>query len=104
MRLEPYEGKPSSTVLRGGSGSNVTSLPDTPPTGGNPQETYHERPSSLFLDAGRVESRPDRTHANPAPLLGEIRRSEPPGCGTHPRAAVRDAGSRAGARAGTGSV
>ena len=28
MRLEPYEGKPSSTVLRGGSGSNVTSLPD----------------------------------------------------------------------------
>ncbi len=28
MRLEPYEGKLSSTVLRGGSGSNVTSLPD----------------------------------------------------------------------------
>ena len=28
MRLEPYEGKLSSTVLRGGSGSNATSLPD----------------------------------------------------------------------------
>jgi hypothetical protein len=27
-RLEPYEGKPSCTVLRGGSGSNVASLPD----------------------------------------------------------------------------
>ena len=37
MRLEPYEGKLSSTVLRGGSGSNATSLPDplanpNPPT------------------------------------------------------------------------
>ncbi len=29
MRLEPYEGKLSSTVLRGGSGSNATALPDT---------------------------------------------------------------------------
>ena len=29
MRLEPYEGKLSSTVLRGGSGSNAASLPDT---------------------------------------------------------------------------
>ena len=28
MRLEPCEGKLSSTVLRGGSGSNVVSLPD----------------------------------------------------------------------------
>lgn len=28
-RLEPYEGKLSRTVLRGGSDSNVTSLPDT---------------------------------------------------------------------------
>jgi hypothetical protein len=29
-RLEPYEGKLSRTVLRGGSGSNVASLPDYP--------------------------------------------------------------------------
>lgn len=29
MRLEPYEGKLSSTVLRGGGGSNAASLPDT---------------------------------------------------------------------------
>jgi hypothetical protein len=28
MRLEPCEGKLSSTVLRGGSGSNAASLPD----------------------------------------------------------------------------
>lgn len=28
MRLEPYDGKLSSTVLRGGRGSNVSSLPD----------------------------------------------------------------------------
>ena len=28
LRLEPYEGKLSSTVLRGGRGSNATSLPD----------------------------------------------------------------------------
>ena len=27
-RLEPYDGKLSSTVLRGGTGSNVSSLPD----------------------------------------------------------------------------
>ncbi len=27
--LEPYDGKPSRTVLRGGSGSNAALLPDT---------------------------------------------------------------------------
>ena len=27
-RLEPYDGKLSRTVLRGGAGSNVSSLPD----------------------------------------------------------------------------
>jgi len=27
-RLEPYDGKPSRTVLRGGCGGNITSLPD----------------------------------------------------------------------------
>ena len=28
--LEPYDGKPSRTVLRGGSGSNAALLPDRP--------------------------------------------------------------------------
>jgi hypothetical protein len=28
MRLEPCDGKPSRTVLRGGNGGNAVSLPD----------------------------------------------------------------------------
>ena len=42
-KLEPYEGKPSCTVLRGEEGSNALDLPDTPD---NPsQSAKYPRPT-----------------------------------------------------------
>jgi hypothetical protein len=55
LRLEPYEGKPSSTVLRGGSGSNVTSLPDG--SGAARLDFAHPRATGRAEPPGRARVR-----------------------------------------------
>lgn len=49
-KLEPYEGKPSRTVLRGEEGSNALDLPDTPvPEDGEPRQRPQTTLTDFFL-------------------------------------------------------
>src|SRR5262245_53199082 len=72
--LEPYEGKPSSTVLRGGGGGDAAPLPDTRDRPGGWERTedrsvspnpgsQHELPLPRGIDAPRYES----CHCAPRP-------------------------------------